>query len=127
PAPLGRYLLFQADRIEQVARELCPRLDLNVMMSEGDARRLGALRPRAAAEVVPNGTDTEYFQPSDAQSVAGRVVFVGPTYSHPNRDAVEFLVQEIWPRVRAADPSSSLRLIGRCAPADRARIEVEPG
>src|SRR5204862_5901835 len=124
---LRRYLLLQADRLERLERELCPRFALNVMMSEVDARRLRALAPGATTVVVPNGADTEYFQPNGAESVAGRVVFVGPTYSYPNRDAVEFLLQEIWPRVRGADRSASLRLIGRNAPEDRARYDAEPG
>jgi len=127
PAVRRRYVLLQADRLERVERELSPRLALNVMMSEVDARRLRALAPGAATVVVPNGADTEYFQPNGAESVAGRVVFVGPTYSYPNRDAVEFLLQEIWPRVRAADRTASLRLIGRNDPEDRARYDAEPG
>ncbi|TMQ13399.1 MAG: glycosyltransferase [Deltaproteobacteria bacterium] len=127
PGVLGRYLLLQAARIERLERELCPRLALNVMMSEVDAQRLRVLAPGAATVVVPNGTDTEYFQPNGVGSVAGRVAFVGPTYSHPNRDAVEFLLQEIWPKLRAADPSATLHLIGRNTPEDRARYAAEPG
>ena len=126
PGLLGRYLLLQAARIERLERELCPRLALNVMMSELDAQRLRALAPGAATVVVPNGTDTEYFHPNGVGSVAGRVVFVGPTYSHPNRDAVEFLLQEIWPKLRAVDPSATLHLIGRNTPEDRARYAAEP-
>ncbi|HEX4600962.1 MAG TPA: glycosyltransferase family 4 protein [Gemmatimonadales bacterium] len=123
---LRRYLRFQADRVERLVREVCPRLALNVMMSELDARRLRALAPHATTVVVPNGTDTEYFQPG-RESVAGRVVFVGPTYNHPNWDAVEFLLQDIWPKVHTADRSTSLRLIGRSAPSDQARYNAEPG
>jgi glycosyltransferase involved in cell wall biosynthesis len=126
-AVLRHYVRFQAARVERLERELCPRLALNVMMSEVDAQKLEALAPGAATAVVPNGADTEHFQPNDADSIAGRVVFVGPTYSHPNRDAVEFLLQEIWPRVRAADRGASLRLVGRSAPVDRARYDAEPG
>jgi len=124
---LQRYLLFQADRVERVAQDLCPRLALNVMMSDVDAQRLRALAPRAPTLVAPNGTDTEYFKPNGTATVAGRVVFVGPTYSHPNRDAVEFLLQEIWPRVRAADRATTLRLVGGNAPTDRARYHRTPG
>ncbi len=122
---LRYYLRFQAGRLEHVERQLCPQLALNVMVSEVDARRLGALAPGAVTAVVPNGTDTEYFRPSDVQPVPGRVAFVGPTYSYPNWDAVEFLVQDIWPRVRAANRSASLRLIGRGPPAHRTRYEAE--
>jgi len=55
------------------------------------------------------------------------VSFVGPTYSFPNRDAVEFLLRDIWPRVRAADRAATLHLIGRGAAADEKRYAAEPG
>ena len=84
-----RYLNLQAARSERAARQLCPRFAVNVMMSEVDAGRLRSLAPGTTTTVVPNGTDTEYFRPNGTKSVAGRVVFVGPTYSFPNRDAVE--------------------------------------
>ena len=126
-ALMRHYLLLQADRAERLQRELCPQLALNVMMSAVDERRLQELAPGATTAVVPNGTDTDYFHPNGAASVAGRVAFVGPTYSFPNRDAVEFLLQDIWPRVRERDRAASLGLIGRNTPADRARFGAEPG
>ena len=124
---LRHYFLLQADRLERLERELCPRFAVNVMMSDVDAGKLQALAPGAATIVVPNGTDTDYFQPDGAEPLAGRVAFVGPTSSHPNRDAVEFLLSEIWPRIRAGDESASLQLFGRSTPADQARYNHEPG
>src|SRR5207248_9573621 len=115
---LRHYFLLQADRLERLERELCPRFAVNVMMSDVDAGKLQALAPGAATIVVPNGTDTDYFQPNGAEPLTGRVAFVGPTSSHPNRDAVEFLLSEIWPRIRAGDESASLQLFGRSTPAD---------
>ena len=126
-AVLRQYVLLQAARVQRLERELCARFALNVVMSEIDGQRLRALAPGATTTVVPNGTDTEYFRPNGAGSVTGRVAFVGPTYSHPNRDAVEFLLREIWPRVRAADRSTTLQLIGRNTPQDQARYAAEPG
>ena len=122
-----RYLLLQVARLERLERELCPRFALNVMMSEVDARILRGLAPGAVTTVVPNGTDTEYFQPNGAETVAGRLVFVGPTHSHPNRDAVEFLLEEIWLIVRAGNHATSLRLIGDNAPTDRSRYNAVAG
>jgi glycosyltransferase involved in cell wall biosynthesis len=127
PALLRAYVRLQADRLEDLERRWCPRLALNVMVSDVDARRLRTLAPGAATTVVPNGTDTEYFQRTGDGSVAGRVAFVGPTYSHPNRDAVEVLLRDIWPLVLAADRSAALQLIGRNAPADAARYAAQRG
>ena len=126
-SPQREYFLFQASRIERLERELCPRLALNVMMSEVDARKLRARAPGAPTIVVPNGTDTDYFQPNGTMAIAGRVVFVGPTHSHPNRDAIEFLLHEIWPAIRAAGGSTSLRLIGGSKPSDQMRYNAESG
>jgi glycosyltransferase involved in cell wall biosynthesis len=125
---LRGYLRFQAARIERLERELCARFDLNVVTSQVDAQKLRARCPEAATLVVPNGTDTEYFQPNGTGSIAGRVAFVGPTYSsQPNRDAVEFLLQDVWPRIHAVDQSATLRLIGRNSPQEATRYGGEPG
>ena len=76
---------------------------------------------------MPNGTDVEYFQPRQLAPIPGRVAFVGPTYSFPNRDAVEFLLEEIWTLVRRDVPGATLQLIGRNAGGDRARYAAVPG
>ena len=125
--PWRQYLRLQAERLERLERDWCPRLALNVMTSDVDTQTLRGLAPRATTLVVPNGTDADYFQPNGGESVAGRVSFVGPTYSFPNRDAVEFLLRDIWPRVRAADRAATLHLIGRGAAADEKRYAAEPG
>ncbi len=127
-SPLLRgYMTLQARRVARLERELCPRLAVNVMMSDLDAGRLQRVAPGAVTVVVPNGTDTEFLHPNGGSSAPGRVVFVGPTYSHPNRDAVEFFLQETWPGIRAVDPATSLQLVGRSAPTDQARYDAAPG
>ena len=125
--PLRQYLRMQADRLERLEQTVCPRLALNVMASDVDAGSMRTLAPGAATLVVPNGTDTDYFQPNGGASVPGRVSFVGPTYSFPNRDAVEFLLRDIWPLVHAEDRAATLHLIGRGAAADEKRYAAEPG
>lgn len=127
PAALRPYVHLEARRLAALERAWSPRFAANVMTSDRDAERLRAIAPAARTVVVPNGVDTDYFRPASAPAVDGRVVFVGPTYSFPNRDAVEFLLAEIWPRVRALVPRASLRLIGRGAPSDLARYERAPG
>jgi len=59
-------------------------------------------------------------------AVSGRIVFLGPTYQFANRDAVEYLTEEIVPPIRARSPTASLWLIGRNSDADRTRWESQP-
>ena len=126
-APRRWYLELQAGRVERVERSVAPRLALNVLTSRPDEQRLLALAPRATTAVIPNGTDTDHFTPTGAPSIDGRVVFVGPTHAYPNRDAVEWMLEAIWPLIRGADPAASLRLVGRSAPELRARYDAVPG
>jgi hypothetical protein len=71
-------------------------------MSELDAERLRQLAPGSHTVVLPNGVHTDYFSSTpDVALVVGRIVFVGPTYQVANRDAVEYLVSDIFPRVSA--------------------------
>ena len=124
----GRYILHQANLVERIDRELCPRFSLNVMMSELDAERLRTLTPGSETIVVPNGVDTDYFRPQTSPPlVPGRVVFLGPTYIFPNRDAVDYLLGDIWPRIRAVKTDACLQLVGKCSESERQRYASHPG
>ncbi len=96
-------------------------------MSELDATKLKVLAPKSRTTVVPNGVDTEYFIAHSSQPLPGRIVFVGPTYVFPNREAIDYFLLDIWPRVRAVEPAASLELIGRCSEGDRVRYERHTG
>ena len=46
---------------------------------------------------LPNGVDTERFQPSSAEPEPRRLLFVGSFRHRPNVMAVEFFINEVWP------------------------------
>jgi glycosyltransferase involved in cell wall biosynthesis len=125
---LGAYVLHQADLIEKIERRLSPQVDLNVLTSERDETRLRALAPEARTMVVPNGVDTEFFSPSSPDlQVPGRVVFLGPTYMFPNRDAVEFFLDSVWPSVLESCPEATFHTVGKNSAEEKARFESKPG
>jgi glycosyltransferase involved in cell wall biosynthesis len=125
---LGTYLAYQASLLERVERQVCPQFSVNVMMSDTDAERLRSIAVDARTIVVPNGVDTEYFRPlRQVRAVAGRVAFVGATHTFPNRDAVEYLLSEIWPKIRRAQHAASLSLIGGGPAPDGAHHALAPG
>ena len=128
PSILSRYLRYQADLVERLAREVCPGFSANVVVSARDAQRLRSTVSHAKIEVVPNGVDTTHFVPQrDVPVVPGRVVFVGSTNAPANRDAVEYLLRDVWPSIRHARPEATLQLIGRSSESARARYAAEPG
>jgi glycosyltransferase involved in cell wall biosynthesis len=125
---VAAHIRRQADLIEGLEQRLCPgRISLNCVCSELDGARLTKIAPESRTVVVPNGVDTDYFSPMEERETPGRVVFVGPTFWFPNRDAVEFLLDDIWPRVLERTPSATLHLIGNGPAEARARYARYPG
>lgn len=122
------YLAWQADRFRRVEESLCPLFAANVVTSERDAKRISRIAPGSPVTVVPNAVDTSRLPPCDPSMVTeGRVLFLGSTDFSPNRDAVAWLLDEIWPRVRECRPSASLCIVGKVSDEDRRLFESSPG
>jgi glycosyltransferase involved in cell wall biosynthesis len=77
--------------------------------------------------VVPNVVDTDHYQPSGAEEPC-TVLYQGGMDWYPNRDAVEFFVSAILPRLRASVPEARFVVGGR-SPSDefRRRFAAVPG
>lgn len=127
PAAVRPYIRYQAALVERTERRLCPTFAANLVMSDIDRRRLLQLAPAANVAIAPNGVDTTFFVPSGNGRASDRVVFAGHTFVEANRDAVDFLLGDIWPLVRARRQSSTVHLIGRSSEADQARFCSHPG
>jgi glycosyltransferase involved in cell wall biosynthesis len=78
--------------------------------SESDRRHLARMTRSARVQTVPNSVA---FPPAaDADVSEPLVLFVGTMGYRPNAQAVDSLVQEIWPAVRARAPTARLAIVG---------------
>ena len=107
------YFLYQSARMEEVERRWCPRLALNVTVSDHDRDRVEQLAPGSRTLVVPNGVDTSEFTPGGGGGSG--VAFVGGTNPFPNLDALQFFAADVLPHVRAA-VDVPVTWIGRASP-----------
>ena len=112
----GFYLRLQARLTEGEERRWCPRVDLNIAVSDEDRESLEAIAPGSKVIVAPNGVDTQAFQPSD-EVPENEIVFVGGYTWFPNRDGMEYFAKEILPSIRKYHPSVPITWVGR-APDD---------
>ena len=62
---------------------------------------------------IPNGVDTEHFQPNGTPRGDAAVVFVGSLNFDPNIRAIAWFCEQVWPRVRQARPNATLTLVGK--------------
>jgi glycosyltransferase involved in cell wall biosynthesis len=121
------YLRVQARLQEEEERTWSPRVDLNVMVSDEDAKLLARIAPAARLIVAPNGVDLDEFRP-EAGDERG-IVFVGGTSWRPNLDALEYFCQAILPQLRAAGAELPIRWVGSASSEEqrhyRSRYGVE--
>lgn len=110
-----RRLFMKLDAVRFRAWELAAlsRFDRVITMSALDRALLLNDSPGLRISVVPNGVDTKavsYLAPAPMSEV---VVYVASMDSFANHDGAMFLVQDIWPLVKAQRPAARLLIVGR--------------
>jgi polysaccharide biosynthesis protein PslH len=110
-----QYLRLQAKLMEGEERRWCPRVTLNVAVSDVDRDAMQAVAPEAVFDVVPNGVDVEFFQPQSHQEKQEGLVFVGGTTWFPNLDALRYFQSAILPLLRSRGIQESVTWAGRAS------------
>jgi glycosyltransferase involved in cell wall biosynthesis len=108
-SPLRRVAArFEERALRRIERRAATDFDTVVVVTDADAARLPAMPRRLL--VCANGMTERRVLPMGDEPV---VAFVGLLGWRPNADAALWLVNEVWPRVRAAVPGAELLLVGR--------------
>lgn len=106
------YLRYQSRLMADVERYWCPRVDLNVVVSDHDRMALQHHAPGARVAVVPNGVDVGAFSP-DHDADDGSIAYVGGTSPFPNLDALILFCTQMLPHLRHMLPDVPVRWVGR--------------
>lgn len=86
------------------ATAIISNVDRDVLIANG--------APAERLALVNNGVDRAFFAPRAASYDARRLVFVGNLGSFANTDAAEFMLREIFPRVRGEAADAVLDVVG---------------
>jgi sugar transferase (PEP-CTERM/EpsH1 system associated) len=130
--PVARAVLAaEGKKLAAYEETVCPQMEANVTVSAADAEAFRSRIPRGRFEVVVNGVDVDYFQPGGGATGAeagesSEVVFVGGMSWYPNRDAMRWFLQAIWPQVRRRLPTARFTVIGS-HPSPEVRKAVHRG
>jgi len=99
-----------------------------VVCSDVERESLQAYLPEEQVWVVPNGVDRQLFWPRGVAPVAKRLLFFGRLDYFPNRDAIEFFLEAIWPSIRQTHPAAEFHVAGAGAdPRLRQLLAAAPG
>ena len=128
--PGALYSGIQALKLRWYEAAVVRRADHVIAVSGPDARDLMALGRAHPPVVASNGVDTAFYRPDVTSPLLlgePAFVFTGSMDYRPNIDAVRWLAEAVWPRVRAALPEGRLWIVGRRpAPTVRA-LAARPG
>jgi glycosyltransferase involved in cell wall biosynthesis len=103
---------LEAALLEQYEDRVWPEFPLRAVVSEVDRAEMQRRAPKGRLVVASNGVDPDTWI-ENIRFSSGAVLFVGHLAYLPNVDAVSWLLEEIWPRVRRIRPGAKLIVAGR--------------
>lgn len=103
---------FATRTLRSFERRLLRRSSESWMASEADMVGARELCPQARLRYVPNVVDVTAITPVSPLTEEPRAIFVASFRYEPNRNAMRFLLEEIFPRVWQQLPQARLALVG---------------
>jgi polysaccharide biosynthesis protein PslH len=107
------FLKRQARKFERFEHWAFSHADRVVAVSSEDAALICDQFHQPNVDVVENGIDRAFFAFADARRDPHRILFLGALDWRPNQDAVQLLLDKIFPEVLAQEPHAKLVIVGR--------------
>jgi glycosyltransferase involved in cell wall biosynthesis len=125
-APRRFFSAVEYRKFRRIEERWWRRVDGVAVTSEREVHTVAGHAPAAVTAVVPNAVDPDHFQPDHGREDPGSMLFMGTLDYRPNVDAVEYLLEEILPAVRAVRPDAALTIVGQGEPQALERFR-QPG
>ncbi|MEM2046086.1 MAG: glycosyltransferase [Candidatus Bathyarchaeia archaeon] len=128
--PWVRFFAWQNIwKLRRFQRQVLRLVDVVLSVSEEDAAftRMCLPNPSTQVWVVPNGVDTEYFQPQSNKERQNRIIFCGAMDIFMNIDAVVWFARNVFPKLREAVPDAEFWIVGRDPTPDVRALGAIPG
>ena len=106
------YFWQEGVRLARYERRFCPQFSLNITCSDIDTRRLLKIAPQAKVKTIPNGVDLSYFHNRNVEESGERIIFVGTMNWYPNIEAVHYIADKLWFKLKRKYPDLQCDIIG---------------
>lgn len=123
--PLKILMLFDVLKIRHFEKKYWKQANRVVAMSQADKKIMENLVPGISVDLVPNGVDAQFFKIDHKSNTEKKkiILFVGQFKWLQNREAVEILLEKIWPLIQQKMPEAFLWIVGRSAPESLRKYE----
>jgi len=112
-SPMGFQAMLDLHGLEAYEFALYAGVDKVITLTPQERDGLLTYRPDLDIDVVPHGTDTDFFSPAPPEAREFSVAFLGNYPHDPNRDAAMHFIGDMWPQIKGALPGIKLYVIGR--------------
>ncbi len=109
----GISALFNLKGLKKFEFAMYSDADLVLTLTPEGKQELLDIRPDLRIEVVPHGVDVEHFCASGECEREEAVMFLGNYPHDPNRDAVLYFYERMWPRIREEVPGARFYVVGK--------------
>jgi glycosyltransferase involved in cell wall biosynthesis len=110
------YIKQQWHKFERFERDVFSQVTRVVAVSDQDSQLIREHFGCNQVSVVDNGIDRGYYEPVAPERDPNQILFLGSLDWRPNLDAIGLLLDQIFPAVKAAEPSARLVIVGRRPP-----------
>lgn len=126
--PLRKCVFWtQECAFRQFERTINTRFDLVACASEVDRELMEGICPGISADVIPNGVDTELYQPSHEVEEETALIYTGSMDWFPNEDAAVYFIDEILPAIHIKRPNLKFYVVGQFPSERLKRYGNRPG
>ena len=95
---------------------VCSQQDALLVTSERDISIFDKSVPDVPKYLIPNGVDTNYFEPFKTRPIPNSMVFVGMMKYVPNYNGMSWFLDEIFPKILEKVPDATITIVGKNPP-----------
>jgi sugar transferase (PEP-CTERM/EpsH1 system associated) len=126
--PLRWVYAAEHDRLARFERQVIDAAKAGIFISDVErALFAGLAGVESKLRVIPNGVDTDYFQPTSESKEPDSIVLCGRMDYRPNIDAALWFAHSILPKVRTTHPDAVFRIVGAQPPSRVLALAHLPG
>ena len=113
------YFLREKRKAGAYELNLVKQFDQVFVTSAWHASLLHKSIPSSQISIIPNGVDTQYFQPATQESTEPIFLFIGSLHINPaNHEALLICLSQLFPEIKKHLPKAQLYVIGAGLPED---------
>jgi glycosyltransferase involved in cell wall biosynthesis len=120
-----KKIIYKIDylKLEKLEISVYEKISNIYFVSDVDAKYINIINPELHTKFIPNGVDIDYFKELNLEKENNSIIFTGNMSYAPNKDACNFLINDIVPIVKEKIPDIKVYIVGINADKEFSHIQ----